>query len=121
MSVSPIVKAIVMSIGYPTRPRIPVVRTTSAFEAGVATTDVAGSGGFIPKVVHQVGLTPEEKAAAITRVRWLERDLLDVGRVCPQLSRHGAEAVIAELNQLRAALGWLEIDMDGRWRWPHGR
>lgn len=78
-----------MSIGYPTRPRIPAVRTTSAFEAGAGTTADASSGGFIPKVVDQVGLTPEEKPAAITRVRWLERDILDVGRVCPQLSRHG--------------------------------
>jgi hypothetical protein len=22
------------------------------------------------------------------------------------------------INHLRRALGWLEIDLDGRWRWP---
>ena len=99
MSLSPIVKAIVMSIGYPTRPRIPALCTT--------------------KMIHDVGLTREKKTEAITRVRWLERDLFDGGPVGRQPSRGAADAVIAELNQLRSALGWLQIDVDGRWRWPH--
>jgi hypothetical protein len=25
---------------------------------------------------------------------------------------------VALINHLRRALGWLEIDLDGRWRWP---
>jgi hypothetical protein len=120
MSVSTIVKAIVMSIGYPTPPRIPAVRTISAFEAGSGTAGVASRGGFTGKAVYQVELTPEKKTAAITRVRGLERDLFDGGPACRQLSGGGDETVIAELNQLRAALGWLEIDGDGRWRWPRG-
>lgn len=121
MSLSPIVKAICHEHRLSTHPRIPAVRTTSAFEAGSWTTGVASSGAFTAEMVYQVGLKREKKTAAITRVRWLERDRFDGGPMCRQLSGGGAETVIAELNQLRSALGWLEIDVDGRWRWPHGQ
>jgi hypothetical protein len=68
---------------------------------------------------HPAPLTSEEKTAAIARVRWLERDLFQDGQVRRRISRDTAEAVVAELNQLRASLGWLEVDLEGRWRWPH--
>jgi hypothetical protein len=64
-------------------------------------------------------LTSEEKTAAIARVRWLEREVFQDGQVRRRVSRHTAEVAFQEINQLRAALGWLEIDLEGRWRWPH--
>jgi len=66
-------------------------------------------------------MTPAEKTAAITKVRCLEHDLFDGDRVCRDVTRQRAEAMVVELNQLREALGWLEIDLEGRWRWPHTR
>jgi len=86
-----------MSVASPTRPRRPAVWTA----------------------VQQLDLTPEEKTAAITKVRCLEHELFDGAHVCRQLSRKAAEAILAELNQLRATLGWLKIDVEGRWRWSH--
>jgi hypothetical protein len=66
-----------------------------------------------------VRLTSQEKTAAIARVRWLEREVFEDGQVRRRVSRHTAEVAVEEINQLRAALGWLEIDLEGRWRWPH--
>jgi hypothetical protein len=108
-----------MSIGYPTRPRSLPVRPASALPAGAVIAAAARSHGITSQVVNKAGLTPAEKTAAVTKVRCLEHDLFEGGRVCRQVSRERAEAVIAELNQLRVGLGWLEIDMEGRWRWPH--
>ena len=68
---------------------------------------------------HPPILAPKDKTAAITKVRCLEHRLFDGDRICRQLSREAAEAVIGELNQLRTSLGWLEVDVEGRWRWPH--
>jgi hypothetical protein len=60
-----------------------------------------------------------EKTAAVTRVRYLERELFDDGgHVRRRISPARAEETVAEINDLRQALGWLEIDLDGRWRWP---
>jgi hypothetical protein len=108
-----------MSIGNSTRPSSLNARTASARQAGAVTTTFGSGCGDIRTVVAHVSLTPAEKTAAITKVRCLEHDLFDGGRVCRELTRQRAEAMIAELNQLREALGWLEIDVEGRWRWPH--
>ena len=69
---------------------------------------------------HPPILAPNEKTAAVTKVRCLEHELFDGDHVRRHLSRQAAEAVIAELNRLRTSLGWLEVDVEGRWRWPHG-
>jgi hypothetical protein len=60
-----------------------------------------------------------EKTAAITRVRYLERKIFDdSGHIRRRTDRATAEEVVGQINDLRHALGWLEIDLDGRWRWP---
>jgi hypothetical protein len=49
----------------------------------------------------------------------LEHELFDGdGHVRRRVSREHATAIVDELNQLRATLGWLEIDLEGHWRWP---
>ncbi len=66
-----------------------------------------------------VRLSTQEKTAAVTRVRWLEQRLFDAdGQVRRLVSREQAQAIVDELNRLRATLGWLEVNLDGRWRWP---
>jgi hypothetical protein len=68
---------------------------------------------------HPVALSQREKTAAVARVRWLEHELFDGdGHVRRRVSREHATAIVDELNQLRATLGWLEIDLEGHWRWP---
>ena len=64
-------------------------------------------------------LPPAEKTAAITRVRYLERELFDdSGHIRRRITRATAEEMVVLINDLRNALGWLEIDIDGHWRWP---
>jgi hypothetical protein len=75
--------------------------------------------GSIDYLYHPGPLTGQEKTAAVTRVRWLEHQLFEDGQVRRRITRETAQAIVDELNQLRAALGWLEIDLEGRWRWPH--
>ena len=70
--------------------------------------------------VAAASMTPRQKVAAVAKVRCLEHTLFDGDRVNRSLSRRRAEAIVAEVNDLRRALGWLEIDLDGHWRWPHG-
>jgi hypothetical protein len=70
--------------------------------------------------VSPASMTPRQKVAAVAKVRCLEHTLFDGDRVSRSLSRRDAEAIVAEVNELRRALGWLEIDLDGHWRWPHG-
>jgi hypothetical protein len=66
-----------------------------------------------------VRLTNQEKTAAVARVRWLEQQLFDGdGQVRRRVSRAQAQTIVDELNELRATLGWLEVDLAGRWRWP---
>jgi hypothetical protein len=94
---------------------------------GVCTTPTswapAGEGGraagSLDYLRHPVRLTGPQKTTAVTRVRWLEQRLFDgEGHVRRQVSREQAQAIVDELNQLRSTLGWLEIDLEGRWRWP---
>jgi hypothetical protein len=83
-----------------------------------AQTDTAPDGSV--DYQHQPRpLTGQEKTAAVTRVRWLEHQLFEDGQVRRRVTRETAQAIVDELNVLRAALGWLEIDLEGRWRWPH--
>jgi hypothetical protein len=66
-----------------------------------------------------ISLTSQQKTAAVTRVRWLERELFDSdGQVRRRVSCERAQAIVDELNRLRVSLGWLEVDLAGRWRWP---
>jgi hypothetical protein len=64
-------------------------------------------------------LPPAEKTAAITKVRYLEQELFDdSGHIRRGITRTTAEEMVVLINDLRHALGWLEIDIDGHWRWP---
>jgi hypothetical protein len=64
-------------------------------------------------------MTARQKVAAVAKVRCLEHDLFDGERVRRELSRSDVEDLVGRLNELRRALGWLEVDLDGRLRWPH--
>jgi hypothetical protein len=60
-----------------------------------------------------------EKTAAVAKVRYLERELFDDdGHIRKRVTAARADEVVAQINHLRQALGWLEINLDGRWRWP---
>jgi hypothetical protein len=64
-------------------------------------------------------MSAADKTAAITKVRCLEHELFDsYGQVRRRTDRAAAEVTVAAVNDLRRALGWLEIDLDGHWRWP---
>jgi hypothetical protein len=64
-------------------------------------------------------LSAVQKTAAVTRVRYLEQRVFDEGgQVRKRLNRAVVEETVARINDLRLALGWLEIGLDGRWRWP---
>jgi hypothetical protein len=84
--------------------------------AAQTNTPPAGSVGYLD---DHTPLTGHEKTAAVARVRWLEHQLFEDGHVRRRVTRETAQAIVDELNLLRAALGWLEIDLEGRWRWPH--
>jgi hypothetical protein len=64
-------------------------------------------------------LTGAEKTAAVTKVRYLERQLFDTaGHIRRGVTPARADEMAARINSLRQALGWLEIGLDGQWRWP---
>ena len=69
-------------------------------------------------LVNPATMTPPQKVAAVAMVRCLEHDLFDGERVRRALTRDQAEQLVARINDLRKALGWLEIKPDGKWRWP---
>ena len=72
------------------------------------------SGGLVSPT-----LPAADKTAAFTRVRYLERELFDDGgQLRRGVTAARANETVALINHLRRALGWLEIDLDGRWRWP---
>jgi hypothetical protein len=65
-------------------------------------------------------LAPAEKTAAVTRVRYLERQIFDDdGYPRRNVKEPVLDEVVGQINQLRHCLGWLEIDLHGRWRWPN--
>lgn len=93
----------------------------------VASWAPAGEGNFsadreplsFEHLGHATRLTSQQKTAAVTRVRWLERELFDAdGQVRRRVTCERAQAIVDELNRLRVSLGWLEVDLAGRWRWP---
>jgi hypothetical protein len=64
-------------------------------------------------------MTAATKTATITRVSCMEHDVFDEsGHVRRGFSRSEVEDTVAQVNDMRRALGWLEINLDGRWRWP---
>lgn len=63
-------------------------------------------------------MTPSQKVAAVAKVRCLEHTLLEGNRVRRDLGRARAEQILETINELRRALGWLEIDPAGQLRWP---
>jgi hypothetical protein len=64
-------------------------------------------------------LSAAEKTTAIAEVRYLEGQLFDDdGHVRRRTDRATADRTVTRINELRRALGWLEVDLDGRWRWP---
>jgi hypothetical protein len=64
-------------------------------------------------------LSRAEKTTAITKVRYLERELFDDGgHVRKGVVAAQADEIVGLINDLRRALGWLEVDLDGRGRWP---
>jgi hypothetical protein len=68
--------------------------------------------------VDPARMTATQKVAAVARVRCLEHDLFAGDRICRTMKRDEAEQLVAKVNELRRALGWLEINPDGKWRWP---
>lgn len=71
--------------------------------------------------VNPTTMSPRQKVAAVAKVRCLEHRLFEGGRVRRELSRETARQIAAAINDLRSALGWLEINLDGRWRPSHDR
>jgi hypothetical protein len=57
-------------------------------------------------------LSVEERTATPALVRALQHELFADG------SEHVSLAALEHLNNLRTALGWLEVDSLGQWRWP---
>ena len=84
--------------------------------------ELVGSGLFLHPCVGIVAdprhLTPRQREAAIAKVAYLEHALFDGDQVERSLDGESADALVGEINELRRALGWLEVDLDGRWRWP---
>jgi len=65
-------------------------------------------------------LAPAHKTAAVTRVRYLERQLFDDdGRRRRNIKEPLVDELVGQINELRQSLGWLEIDLHGQWRWPN--
>jgi hypothetical protein len=65
------------------------------------------------------GVSSVEKAAAVTRVQSLEHETFDDGgHLRGGVDQAAAERTLAQINELRHLLGWLEIDLHGQWRWP---
>jgi hypothetical protein len=97
-----------MSISYPTNPPSPGLPASTSAPARSA-----------ERICHLARLSGPAKTAAVTKVLCLEHELFEDGHVRAGITHKSAVAVVDELNQLRATLGWLEVDLDGRWRWPN--
>jgi hypothetical protein len=81
----------------------------------------AAVDGPATSCLASTALSGAEKTTAVTRVRYLERELLDDdGHVRRGVTEARAGEIVSLLNDLRRALGWLDVDLDGRWRWPAG-
>jgi hypothetical protein len=60
------------------------------------------------------GLDARQKVAAVAKVRCLEHDLFEGGRIRRGLGQKAVDDILTEINDLRSALGWLELDIEGR-------
>ena len=86
---------------------------------GCNPTSVAATEDGTYRLISTV-LPPAEKTAAITKVRYVERELFDdSGHIRRGINRATADEMVVLINDLRHALGWLEIDLHGQWRWPN--
>jgi hypothetical protein len=54
----------------------------------------------------------QEYSATPALVRALQHELF------ADVSERPSTAALAHLNDPRTALGWLEVDSSGQWRWP---
>jgi hypothetical protein len=64
-------------------------------------------------------LSRAEKTTAVTKVRYLERELFgEDGHIRRGVSATRADEIVGQINDLRQTLGWLDVDVDGQWRWP---
>ncbi len=85
--------------------------TTDVIRSSVAS---MGSPGTGPTATSRA-----EKIALVARVRYLEgKTFDDGGHIRRGVTRSVAERTVEQINELRRALGWLEIDVDRQWRWP---
>jgi hypothetical protein len=101
-----------------------VISSTREEEMGIVQSDETAGRRLClhPSVgvaVDPEGMTPSQKVAAVSKVRCLEHDLFEGRRLRRELSSEQVGATVARINELRSALGWLEIDSDGQLRWPH--
>ncbi len=86
---------------------------TASRSSGNAVSDGATHAGDSPT------MSPVEKTAAVANVRYLEQELFDhEGHIRRGVTRAAAGNTVGQINDLRHKLGWLEIDLEGRWRWP---
>lgn len=62
-------------------------------------------------------MTFAETVAATTRIACAQSELLDhTGHVQRGMARATSTALVAEINALRAQVGWKPLDMTGRYR-----
>jgi hypothetical protein len=66
--------------------------------------------------VDPTRMTAPQRVAAVAKVRCLEHDLFDGDRVRRALSRDQAVHLVTKINDLLKALGWLEINSEGKRR-----
>ena len=63
--------------------------------------------------------TGVERTATVTKIRYLEREVFEGGgHIRRGVTPARAVEIAALINDLRRVLGWLEIGLDGQWRWP---
>jgi hypothetical protein len=67
------------------------------------------TGGIL---LGSAGPDVEERIVTPALIRELQRAVFGDG------SEQPSAAALEHLNDLRTALGWLEVDSSGQWRWP---
>jgi hypothetical protein len=68
--------------------------------------------------VDPTRMTDWEKVAAVAKVKCLEHDLFENAGLRRELSADEVVEMLAKINHLRRALGWLEVGLDERLQWP---
>jgi hypothetical protein len=109
----------VEATGEEPRWRSPVPAKERSVKDNESSASCIAAQGRMTSSVSDATLSPADKTAALTTVRYLEGELFgDSGHLRRGLSPDRAEKTVALINDLRRVLGWLEIDLGGRWRWP---